>query len=416
LERIRVLIATRDPSRVENLIPTIVTTGRFTVVGITSNVGTALDECKRLAPHVLIAGTDLQSPDVWDLVKEAQALHNVAVVLFGSPQDKDTLRRAMQSGARDFLFEPLKAEEIVASLDQIRDSGTLPNGLEPLEAKPSGKIITIFGTKGGVGKSFIAANVATSAQIQSKKSCVLIDLDLEFGSLSALFGLKPSASIVDLCRTEGPVEPETVTKVLIQAQPSLELRVLVAPPTPDLAAEVEGEGRRVKGRSYVSEILACLKSTYDYVFVDTASNFRETNISALDMSDVIVVVTAPDIPTLQNTGKCLDILLEAFKYPQEKVVVALNRADGGAGLTTEDISKGLQYQVKWELPSDGRNVTWSANCGRPLVMERPKTPVAEAVNTMANGLIWQVTSEPAKNKPARGYRRRGVLDWLTARK
>ena len=309
MERIRVLIATRDPSRVENLIPTIVASERFTVVGITSNVSTALDECKRLSPHVLVAGTDLQSPGVWNLVKEVQALHNVAVVLFGSPQDKDALRRAMQSGAKDFLFEPLKVEEIVASLDQIRDSEGWPNGSEPIEVKPQGKIITIFGTKGGVGKSFIAANIATSAQIQSKKSCVIVDLDLEFGSLSALFGLKPAASIADLCRTEGPIESETVAKVLIQAQPSLELRVLVAPPTPDLAAEVEGEGRRVKGRSYVTDILSSMKSTFDYIFVDTASNFRETNISALDMSDVILVVTAPDIPTLQNTGKCLDILL-----------------------------------------------------------------------------------------------------------
>ena len=94
----------------------------------------------------------------------------------------------------------------------------------------------------------------------------------------------------------------------------------------------------------------------------------------------------------------------------------MNRADGGAGLTTEDISKGLQYDIKYELPSDGRNVTWSANCGRPLVMERPKTPVAESVNAMASGLIWQVTNEPAKSKPTRGHRRRGFLDWLVSRK
>jgi pilus assembly protein CpaE len=411
-----VLIATSDPSRVEKMIPTIVTTGRFTVVGIASNTGTALDECKRLVPHVLVAGTDLGAPGVWNLVREAQALHNVAVVLFGSAQDTDALRRAMQAGAKDFLFEPLKAEEVITALDHVRGSGALANGGEATEAKPQGKIITIFGTKGGVGKSFIAANIASSAQIQSKKRCAIVDLDLEFGSLAALFGLRPAASIVDLCRIDGEIEIETVEKVLIQAQPSLELRVLTAPPTPDLAAEVEGEGRRVKGRGYVTEILTCLKQSYDYIFVDTASNFRETNISALDVSDVIVVVTAPDIPTLQNTGKCLDILLEAFKYPQEKVLVALNRADGGAGLTIEDISKGLQYSIKYELPSDGRNVTWSANCGRPLVLERPKTPVAEAINAMASGLIWQVTNEPAKDKPARGHRRRGVLDWLTSRK
>ncbi|MDP2858236.1 MAG: AAA family ATPase [Bacillota bacterium] len=416
MERTRVLIATRDPSRFEKMIPTIVATGRFTVVGIASNAETALDECKRLNPHVLIAGTDFQSPDVWHLVRKAQALHNVAVVLVGGSQDTAFLRRAMQSGAKDFLFEPLKAEEVIASLDQVRDSGGLANGAEPLEAKPQGKIITIFGTKGGVGKSFIAANVASSAQIQSKKRCVIVDLDLEFGCLAALFGLRPRASIVDLCRTEGQIEPETVEKVLMQAQPSLDLRVLVSPPTPDLAAEVEGEGRRVKGRSYVTDILSCLKQSYDYIFVDTASSFRETNIAALDMSDVILVVTAPDIPTLQNTGKCLDILLEAFKYPQEKVLVALNRADGGAGLTTEDIARGLQYSIKYELPSDGRNVTWSANCGRPLIVERPKTPVAEAVNAMASGLIWQVTNERAKDKPARSHRRRGVLDWLTSRK
>ncbi len=407
------LVAANEPARFERLIPALVATGQFVIVGMTASAETAADEMRRLRPHVLVASVEIAvvgRPSLAEQIKEQSC---TSMVLYTDASDAATMRKALHAGARDLLIEPFTVEDLVSSL--LRTVGAEPSQLSPGTKAPlrSGKIVTIFGTKGGVGKSLIAANVALSAQVQSSKRCALVDLDLEFGTLAALMGITPRASIVDVCRTDNPIEPSMLDKAMYKTLDNIDLYLLAAPPTPDLAAEVEGEGRRVRSRSYVSDILSCLVSMYDYVFIDTASNFRETNLTALDLSDLVVIVTGPDIPTLQNTGKCLDILLETLNYPQQKVNLALNRADGGAGLTAADITKGLQYQIRYHLPSDGRNAVWCANCGRPLVLERPKSPLAEALNAMANSILWQLSGDTHDAKPSRSYRRKSILGWLS---
>ncbi|MDI3534991.1 MAG: pilus assembly protein CpaE, partial [Thermosediminibacterales bacterium] len=223
----------------------------------------------------------------FEMAETFKASHESEIILVSDKIREEYFRRAMQVGARDLLIKPLNSEEVLESLAKIND--LRKKNKKGVQGNDRARIITVFSTKGGVGKTTIATNTAVCLEKNTGKKVAVVDLDLEFGCMAAMFGLRPNPNIVDLCNTDGPLDSELVEKIL-QLPVMTKAKVLVAPPTPDLAAVVEGDGRKDKNRNYVSEIISILEKNYDYIIIDTASNFRETNLTALDRSDKILLV------------------------------------------------------------------------------------------------------------------------------
>ena len=391
-ERIRVLLADDSYQLRQSVKAMLQLEQGFTVVGEAENGRQAVALALDLHPDVVLMDINMPELDGIAATAAIQQQYPCSIVIISVQGEQDYLRRAMKAGARDYLLKPFTLEELVTAL-RGAVSGPSFAVAAPAPPPPShqGKIITLFSTKGGVGKTTIAGNLAVALAMQTKAKVAAVDLDLEFGSLSTLLGLRPQASILDLCRVDGHLQPAQVVRVMVEPA-GLGIRVLAAPPLPHLAAEVDGDGRREPGRSYVAEVLDALKSEFDYILCDTASNFRETNLVAFDKSDVLLLVTSPEIPALSNTAKGLDILLDRLEYSQSKVQIVLNRADAAVGLTLQSISDALKCTISYMVPSDGQTATWAANAGQPFVLRRSRSPLAEAMRVMSAGI--------ASGKPA----------------
>ncbi len=305
-----------------------------------------------------------------------QALGTKAVVI-GTDANFATMRAAMQAGARDYLAEPIATEELQAAIARL---------VQGERRAHRGRVVTVFGTKGGVGKSTLAANLAVVLADRQRQRVALVDLDLEFGCAATLFGARPSLTIVDVCRRSGALNLSMVEEVLTRSTHS-SVEILAAPTTPDLAAFVDGEGKREPDRNYVQEILRVLRSSYDWVIVDTAVDFGEAVITALDEAERVLFVTTPDVPALQNSAKGLDILLERLGYPQEKLQVVLNRGNAGIGLNGDEIAKVLDHPIQFHLPSDGDVAVRAANLGVPLVRLRGRSALARAIAKVGASLV-----------------------------
>jgi pilus assembly protein CpaE len=362
--------------------------------GEISDIREAVAVCLGVRPQVLLVDAAFGEP-VFAVIGQVTQGGEVGVIVLGEELDPAMLRGAMQAGARDYVLVRTEGQRLGDSIRRVGAAVSVPQQVQRAVAGP-GKVVTVFSTKGGVGKTTIASNLATAMALASGRDVALVDLDLEFGGAASMFGAHTPASILDLCRLDGSIDPTVVDKVMVPAKlaamgggrhrraaPMGEVKILAAPQSPDLAAEVDGDARRRPGYNYVADILEALVMTTPYVVIDTGSSFRDTNLTALDRADTILLVTTPDILALQNTGKCLEILLHRLEYPAEKIMLVMNQADMAVGVSVQEISRGLDFPVAHRLPHDSRTVIWAANCGQPFVLTTPRSKVAESIVSLA---------------------------------
>lgn len=372
--------------------------GQFEVAGEAENGIQAVEAVARLKPDVVLMDINMPDMDGISATIKIMEQHPVGVVIISVQGEQEYLRRAMKAGARDYLVKPFTYEELVAALHSAAAAG--PNPLAaaaPPAPKHKSKVITVFSTRGGVGKTTIAANLAAGlAQMGGKSKVAAIDLDLEFGVLATMMGVRTQGTILDLCRLEVPITPSHVDRVLAK-QPYTGVGVLAAPPLPHLASEVDGEGRGDQDRSYIVELIEALRVSYDYIIIDTSPSFREANLVAMDRSDLILMVTVPEVTALESTAKGLDVLIDRLEYSKEKVHVVLNRADSLIGLTHADIATSLGMSLGHLIPTDERATVSAANTGTPIVQKRSKgTPIADALLKLA---AFVAGEEPAEQRP-----------------
>lgn len=357
--------------------------GDFLVVGEAADGEEALQAARRLHPDVILMDINMPRRDGISATDAILAELETSVIMVSVEGDIEYLRRAMQTGARDFLVKPFSPDDLAKAIRRCVQGR--PGGGA---AARRGRVTAVFGTKGGVGRTTVAANLAVALSLaRTDRRVVLADLDLEFGNLAQVLSLRPTSSIVDLCRLPDPLTPERVGEALVR-HPDLNLSLLAAPPAPHLAAEVDGEGRLDQGRNYVGEVLRALQEGWDEVVVDTSAGFREATLTALDAADVILLVTTPDIPALHNTAKALNILQQQLGYPRDKVRLIVNQADADGGLGVEDVAEALDFPVHLTLPRD-RAVALAVNAGQPVLGRRTRSAFGQAIGRLAEWLAGE---------------------------
>lgn len=398
-----VYIIDEDVQAIDALASLVRQVPDMTVIGKAVSGRAALDNIGLLLPDVAVLSIDLHDVDSFAFVRQLSDSLHIRVLVTSARADRASIDRALECGATDFLSKPFLPTEAIEAIRNVALAATGGDGVggqadattsvgaaiaasaAPAQAAPHGRVVTVFGTKGGVGKTTVAINTAAAISLMTREKVVLIDLDLEFGSAAAMLGCKPLATIIDLVRAHSELKPELIDRALLSVH-GTSMRLLASPPTPDLAAEVEGATQPGQG-GILTAIINALRQRFDWIVIDTASNFRDSNLTAFDLSDLIYVVTTPDIPTLLNTGKCLDVLIDQLGHERTNVRLVLNHCDAAVGLTPQDVTGGLEYPISHSVPRDNQTAAWAANCGRPFVLDNPKLPIAEAIIGLARSLI-----------------------------
>lgn len=390
---VRVLIADDVPQVRQSVKAMLALEQGLTVVGEAADGGHAVSLAQSLAPDVVVMDINMPGKDGITATEEIMATRPCGIVVISVQGEAEYLRRAMRAGACDYLTKPFTPEELIAAIR--RAAAGAAERLSPGPAHGpvgGGQVITLFSTKGGVGRSVIAANLAVWLAQFGKQKVAAVDLDLEFGVLAGLTGARPAATWLDLTRVEGPLTPVHLERVM--ARPlRAPLGVLAAPPLPHQAAEVDGPGRPDPQRNYISEVLALLQGDHDFVVVDCATGFRDANLAALDAASQIWVVATPEVPALQNAAKGMDILVERLEYPRACVHLVLNRMHREAALSSSEVETGLGCPVAHGLPEDA-GVSWAVSAGQPMVMKRSRSPFAQAIAAMGERLLTG-TAPPA---------------------
>src|SRR5262249_102314 len=118
------------------------------------------------------------------------------IVASGMNMSVDMLKACMESGIREYLPRPLQAADIRSVLEKHRLALTVDSHIRDR----SGRILTVFSNKGGLGKTTIAVNLALSLSEAVRRPVALVDLNLQLGDITTFLDIDPKQTIVDIAR------------------------------------------------------------------------------------------------------------------------------------------------------------------------------------------------------------------------
>jgi pilus assembly protein CpaE len=312
----------------------------------------------------------------------------LGVVLLRDRLDVVTLTQALRAGVR----EVVQTRDLDGLADACRRSLELSAQVSagPAAADEStGRIVTVFSTKGGCGKTTLATNLAVVLHAGGQRRVCLVDLDLAFGDVAISLQLNPERTVVDAVAMGNRMDSTGVSSLLTSWRPGLDC--VLAPVLP-------GDAEKVPP-SVVTELLRVLRGMFDYVVVDTPAQFSEHVLAALDASHQHVLLTTPDVPALKNLRLTLD-MLDLLSYDRGGRAVILNRADSRVGLTVADVERVVKSPLAERVPSS-RDVPASTNRGVPIAADQPNHPVSAAIRRFAQRHVLS-TLAPAHPPARRG--------------
>jgi pSer/pThr/pTyr-binding forkhead associated (FHA) protein/MinD-like ATPase involved in chromosome partitioning or flagellar assembly len=253
---------------------------------------------------------------------------------------------------------------------------------------PSSQVITFFSLKGGVGTTTMAVNTALLVRELTKESVLLIDLSVERASVTSQLNFEVRRTIDDLASLPH-LDPDAIAGIV--AHHSSGLDILPAPPSPQTAELVTSE--------FMSQLFPILKEHYRWIILDTAASFSDLNLSSFDQSDLVVVLTAPDLSTLKTTQSCLDVF-SALQTTGERRLLLLNTIYPKSRLEKDEIEKALGERIDLVVPY-GEEVLQAIDHGVPIALSARQHPTVMALDGFVRKIAEVKEPAPA-TRAARG--------------
>ena len=304
-----------------------------------------------------------------------QSMPDVPIIVFSSEASVQLIRQAMIFGAWDFLEEPLSEQEAEGAVMRVlerKERETQRRRGEIEDPVPQGTVITVFGAKGGIGKTTIASNLAISLSTEAAQSVALVDMDTRFGDIAITMDIPVERSIADLARNLENIDRESLREYLVEHESGV--RILPAPTRPN---DWRGLGYR-----QVRDVVDVLAQTHDFVILDTPGTFNEQVAAALEIGTMILLITTLDMASIKDTVLALEMLNERFGEDEQRLKIVLNRAGMDTGVNEDDVANTLDWPLWWRIPQDNE-VMKAAQLGRPIVMSRPKGRASVQLREMA---------------------------------
>lgn len=397
-EKIRVMIVDDVAETRENIRKLLQFESDVEVVGVARTGKEAIERAGELKPDVILM--DINMPDM-DGISATEAIRRklswAQIVILSVQGDPNYMRRAMLAGARDFLTKPPTIDELISAvrragvmaLDEKSKSASILQpklpGSGPLGggyAATTGKIITIYSPKGGTGRTTLAANLAVTLQ-NDETQVAVVDANLQFGDVTIFFNVQSQNHIGVLTPRVADLDPKVVEDVIITHTDS-RVKILAAPPKPGEAEDVSGE--------QFTKLLQYMRRMYAYIIVDTTSSLNEITLAALDMSDLIVLITTQDIPSIANSRLFLD-LAPALGIPKENIVFVMNKYDKRINITPERIGESFKKEISSVIPLDSSSAIPAMNRGVPFMMDgkAKSQPAGRAILALAEAIRQRIT-------------------------
>lgn len=405
-DKVRVLIVDDIAETRENIRKLLQFESDIEVVGTARTGKEGIQLSQEVNPDVILM--DINMPDV-DGITATENIRSLSphiqVVILSVQSDQNYMRRAMLAGARDFLTKPPQGDELISAIKRAGEmahierakgakqqmamsaaAGAAP-GFGGFAPAVHGKIILVYSPKGGTGCTTIAVNLAIALNNEDTR-VILVDGNLQFGDVAVFVNEQGKNTIVDIAPRVDDLDGDIVEDILIKHEAS-GIRILAAPQRPEMAEKISAD-------QFV-KVLQFMQRIYSYVVVDTSSILTDVILSTIDLSDVIVLVTTQEIPSIKNSRLILD-LLNTMGISKERIVFSMNRFDKRISITPERVGENLKHEVAAVIPLDEKVAIVAVNRGIPFMLDGKSQPIGRGIFALAEAVRARLIALERENE------------------
>lgn len=381
MSKIRILIAD-DIEETRNVIKKILSMEKenVEVVGEADNGEEVLKLIPKVKPDVVLMDINMPVLNGLEATERISIEYpSVMVIIMSVQAESEYLKKAMFHGAKEYIIKPFDYDTLIetitttyekykerqvkftASAEQIRDT----------------KVIALFSSKGGVGKSVLALNTAIVLSKGNNKKVLLIDLDLQFGDISMMVNQYNQKTILHALE-DGQIDSyENIKPYLYKYNDNFD--ILFAPEKPEAAEYI--------AKDTIEKIMKSVKKQYDVIVIDTGINFSDNTLFILDIAEKILMVSTMEIVALKNTKLGLKVM-ESLGYDENKVKLVINRFNSNFGISKKEVEEAFKDGIFATIPEEEKTVTTSINKGMPFCSDNKyyKLKIGKAIEVMCKNL------------------------------
>lgn len=384
-----VMIIDEDPIFRQEL-QGMLTPARLAVVADCGYGVEAASLAEELKPDLILASIEDPVARAIQTIEAVRGIRPGApVIAYSSSTELHLVRQAMHAGVRDLLAHPFKVGELLTAIEAVMRSASLPGEAAP-QPQAAGTILTVFGAKGGIGKTTITTNIATAIARDTDSSVLVMDLDTRFGDVAIMLDIDPAVTVAEMAGQVATLDRASFKAALVEHESGV--FVLPSPKHPNDWRQVQADD--------IKELARFASRMFDYVILDTPGAFNDVVGAALEVATQVLVVTSVDMASIKDTSFILDVL-ESEGFPDDRLFLTVNHPNGANTIRAADIERVLRKRVFWEIPHDPQ-MTMATQIGLPVVLARPKS---RAASNLA-GLAGKITGRDAPARESKGFLRR----------
>lgn len=302
----------------------------------------------------------------FQLVKEMLRSREVGEVFFVSDHvDQNVLRNAIKAGAKELFSQPIADEEIIGALEKFKDRKVLA---VTEDSTKIGKIINVIGSKGGVGVTTVAVNLAVSlVQKKSIPSVALIDMNLLFGDIPLFLDIEPKYNWSDITKNITRLDTTFLNSIL-----STDSSGVCVIPSPSYLSK-----QKLANPDIIERFLNAINKRFDYIVIDGGQSLDNISLKILEMSDTVLLITVLNLSCLTNTHKLLKTFSD-LGFPSEKnIKIIANRSLKTSDIAIKDAETSIEKEVFWTIPDDYKTTVMALNKGKALAQFAPRKEITK---------------------------------------